>query len=408
MIKIKCYSVYYNIFCLFTICDNYGKILNKKCEDSIMKFLHIGDLHLGKKLNDVNLLEDQIYVLNQIVEIAKDKHVDAVLIAGDIYDKSNPSSFAMSAFNDFLTSLVNLNIKVFIISGNHDSDQRISYFSNLIKNVGVYVSEKFEGKTQKIELEDDYGKLNIHLLPFVRPANVRKYYPDLKIDNYQDAIKIVLQHSNINYKERNILLAHQFITGSIACDSEEMSIGGLDNIDANVFEDIDYVALGHIHRAQKILRDTLRYSGSIMKYSFSEVNHKKSVCIIEMNEKDNINIDLIPLTFMHDVRELKGSFKELMSMDYSEDYIKIIITDEIVDPDARVTLSTVFPNMMSFVVQNSKVNEEYIVNGKENIEDKSISDLFVDFYSMQNNGVIPSEKHLELVTKVLNDIREEE
>lgn len=373
-----------------------------------MKFLHIGDLHLGKKLNDVNLLEDQIYVLNQIVEIAKDKQVDAVLIAGDIYDKSNPSSFAMSAFNDFLTSLVNLNIKVFIISGNHDSDQRISYFSNLIKNVGVYVSEKFEGKTQKIELEDDYGKLNIHLLPFVRPANVRKYYPDLKIDNYQDAIKIVLQHSNINYKERNILLAHQFITGSITCDSEEMSIGGLDNIDANVFEDIDYVALGHIHRAQKILRETLRYSGSIMKYSFSEVNHKKSACIIEMNEKDNIRIDLIPLTFMHDVRELKGSFKELMRMDYSEDYIKIIITDEIVDPDARVTLSTVFPNMMSFVVKNSKVNEEYIVNGKENIEDKSISDLFIYFYSMQNNGVIPSEKHLELVTKVLNDIREEE
>lgn len=373
-----------------------------------MKFLHIGDLHLGKKFNDVNLLDDQIYVLNQIVDIANNKNVDALLIAGDVYDKSNPSSFAMTAFNDFLTKLVELNIKVFIISGNHDSDQRISYFSSLIKNVGVYVSEKFEGKTQKIELEDEYGKINIHLLPFVRPANVRKYYPDEKIDNYQDAIKLILENSNINYDERNVLVAHQFITGSITCDSEEMSIGGLDNIDASVFDGIDYVALGHIHKAQRLLRDSLRYSGSIMKYSFSEVNHKKTVCIVNIKNKNDLNIVLEPLSFLNDVREVKGSFKELMSMDYSEDYVKVVLNDEIVDPDARVTISTVFPNMMSFVVQNSKVNEEYLINNSENIKEKSINDLFIDFYSMQNNGVSPSEKHLELITRVLKEIKEEE
>lgn len=373
-----------------------------------MKFLHIGDLHLGKKFNDVNLLDDQIYVLNQIVDIANNESIDAVLIAGDIYDKSNPSSFAMTAFNDFLTKLVELNIKVFIISGNHDSDQRISYFSSLIKNVGVYVSEKFEGKTQKIELEDEYGKINIHLLPFVRPANVRKYYPDEKIDNYQDAIKLILENSNINYDERNVLVAHQFITGSITCDSEEMSIGGLDNIDASVFDGIDYVALGHIHKAQRLLRDSLRYSGSIMKYSFSEVNHKKTVCIVNIKNKNDLNIGLEPLSFLHDVREVKGSFKELMSMDYSEDYVKVVLNDEIVDPDARVTISTVFPNMMSFVVQNSKLNEEYLINNSENIKGKSINDLFIDFYSMQNNGVSPSEKHLELITRVLKEIKEEE
>ena len=373
-----------------------------------MKFIHIADLHLGKKFNDVNLLDDQIYLLNQIVDLSIKENIDAILIAGDIYDKSNPNSNAMVAFNDFLTALVNNGKKVFAISGNHDSDQRISYFSSLIKNVGVYVSEKFEGKTQVINLNDEFGKLNIHLLPFVRPSNVKRYYPDESIESYQDAIKIIIDNSSIDFSERNIILSHQFITGSETCDSEELAIGGLDNIDASVFDGFDYVALGHIHKAQKLLRDTLRYSGSLMKYSFSEINHKKTVCIIDVKEKGNINIKLVELKVLHDVREVKGTFTELMSKDYSEDYVKVVLIDEIVDPDARLSLSTVFPNMMSFSISNSKTNEEIIINENNRVDNKSINDLFIDFYSMQNNNVKPNEKHLELVNRVLQEIEEEE
>ncbi len=238
-----------------------------------MKLIHIADLHIGKRMNDISLLEDQKYALQQVVQVSADEKADAVLISGDVYDKAAPQSDAMALFDDFLTQLVSLGIKVFIISGNHDSDARISYFSSLIKHVGVYASEKFEGKLQQIALEDEYGEIVINLLPFIKPANVRGFYESKKITTYQDAVVAVLENSCVDAKKRNVLLCHQFITGAEVCDSEIFAVGGLDNINASVFDAFDYVALGHIHKPQRILRDTMRYSGSLLKYSFSEANN---------------------------------------------------------------------------------------------------------------------------------------
>lgn len=311
-----------------------------------MKFLHIADLHLGRRMGDISLLEDQEYVLKQIVEIAKDEKVEGILIAGDVYQKASPNAEAMTLFNDFVTSVVELGIKVFVISGNHDSDQRISYFSSLIKNAGVYVSEKFEGTLQQITMTDEYGEVVINLLPFIRPANVRKCYPEETIESYDDAIATVLNHSFIDKSKRNILVAHQFITGAQTCESEERVVGGIDNVDASLFDDFDYVALGHIHGAQKVGRDTMRYAGSPYMYSFSEINHKKSVTIVEVKEKGNVAIDIRPLKFIHQVRDVEGMLDEILNMPYSEDFVRVIVHDEITPPDSRISVGTVFPNMM--------------------------------------------------------------
>ncbi len=373
-----------------------------------VKFIHIADLHLGKRMNDISLLEDQQFVLKQIVNIAEGEKADAVLIAGDVYDKTTPTGEAMTAFNDFLTGLSGRGIKVFVIGGNHDSDRRISYFSSLIKGAGIYVSEKFNAKLQSFAAEDEFGELYIHLLPFIKPINVRSFYPDEKIDSYDNAIEAVLKNSSVDIKSRNILLCHQFITGGEACDSEELSIGGLDNVSSGLFEAFDYVALGHLHKAQKVSRETLRYAGSPLKYSFSEIQHKKSVAVVNIGKKcDNkaeISIELVPLKPLHEVREVKGSLGEIMKTDYSEDYVKVTVTDEIVPPDARITVGMVFPNMMSFGVQNSRTDSsDTELQGAEKLEEKPVTELFSDFYRLQNNDVPPTEEHLAFLQKIINE-----
>lgn len=366
-----------------------------------MKFLHIADLHLGKRMNDINLLEDQIFALNQVVEIAKEEKVDAVLAAGDIYQQSSPRSEAMTAFNDFVCALVDAGIKVFAISGNHDSDRRVSYFSSLVRSSGVYVSEKFEGTLQKYTFSDEYGDVVISLLPFIRPVNVRKLFPEERIESYQDAVSAVISHSSVDKSRRNILLCHQFITGAQMSDSEEKSLGGLDNIDASVFDDFDYVALGHIHKPQKMTRDTVRYSGSLLKYSLSEATQKKSVSVVTIGKKGEIEIRERELSFLHDVREIKGTISEVMGMPYSEDYVRVTVTDETVPPDTKVSVTTVFPNMMKFAIENSKTKTDIDILAKESLENKSITDMFIDFFRLQNNDVAPDEEYLEVFDEVL-------
>ena len=372
-----------------------------------MKFLHLSDLHLGKQMNDVSLLEDQeAMLMYQIVPIAQKEHVDAVLIAGDIYQRSTPQAEAVALFDRFVSELAAMGKKVFVISGNHDSAQRISYFSALVKPSGVYMTEAFEGQMQSVTLSDAYGELVIWMLPFLRPQQVKRFLPEEKIVTYQDAMQAVLRQTPLDKNTRNILMCHQFITGAATSDSEDRSIGGLEQIDATLFDAFDYVALGHIHRPQKIRRQTLRYAGSPLKYSFSEADFDKSVPVIDMQEKGYIDVHTVALKPLHDVRRVEGMLDELMNMPYSEDYVWATVRDENVPPDARVMLTGVFPNMLKFSIVNSKTKTDVDVMATQSMENKSIVELFADFYRLQNNDQSPSAAHMKELEKVLRELEE--
>lgn len=371
-----------------------------------MRFIHLADLHLGKQMNDLSLLPDQEAVLQQITEIAQAEHIDAVLIAGDVYQRSTPQAEAMALFDRFVSGLVKLGMKVFVISGNHDSALRLSYFSSLVKTAGVYVSETFDGHLQHVTVQDGDGDVIIWLLPFLRPSQVKRFLPEEKIVSYQDAVAAVLRNTKLDSKKRHVLLAHQFITGSETCESEEHMVGGLDQIDASLFADFDYVALGHIHKSQKVGRETLRYAGSPLKYSFSEVNHKKSVTVVNLQEKGRTDIKKVPLYPLRDVRTIEGTMDELIRMPYSEDYVWITVKDELVPPDARVTLSVNFPNMLKFSISNSRTKQDINVLATEKMENKTAQELFCDFYRLQNNDQLPSEAHRKVLEKVIRELEE--
>lgn len=371
-----------------------------------MKFLHIADLHLGKQMNDVNLLEDQKAVLHQVIHIARDEEVDAVLIAGDVYQRTSPQAEAMALFDHFVSQLVEDGRKVFAISGNHDSALRLSYFSSLVRDAGVYVSEAYGGELQHVTLQDSEGEVTVWMLPFLRPAQVRRALPDEKVTSYQDAVAAVLRNANVDFSKQNVLMCHQFITGCEVCDSEELSVGTLDHIDGAVLDGFDYVALGHIHKPQKVLRDTLRYAGSPLKYSFSEALHKKSVTIVDMLEKGEVRLHTVPLHPLHDVRLIEGKLDEIMQAPYSEDYVWITIHDELPPPDAKVTLSVNYPNMMKFSVVNSRTKYDLDVKATQAMENKTVAELFSDFYRLQNNDQPPGEMHMQVLEKVIRELEE--
>ena len=369
-----------------------------------MRILHTADLHIGKVFEKVSMLEDQKYILKQISDIAVHENVDAVLIAGDVYQRSAPQAEAMEVFDGFVTALTDAGKKVFMLSGNHDSAQRISYFSSLIKGAGVYAAQEFDGHLQTVTLTDEYGSVNIHMLPFVKPVIVKHLLPEAEIDSCTDAVRAVLDASPINESERNILICHQFAAGAVPSDSEESSVGGLDIVDASVFDAFDYVAMGHIHKPQKMGRDTLRYAGSPLKYSFSEATFEKSVVIADIGKKGSIKLKTVPLKPLRDVRILEGMMDELMALPYSEDLVWATVHDEDVMQDASLTLRTVFPNLCRFTVSNSKTKDDLTVLSKEEMEGKSITELFTDFYQQQNNNRLPSDKLIALLTRILDDM----
>ena len=370
-----------------------------------MKFLHISDLHIGKRVNEFSMTEDQKYILNQILQIAQREQVDAVLIAGDIYDKPMPSAEAVQMFDWFLTGLADLGKKVLAVSGNHDSPERIAFGGELMRGRGVYVSPVYRGEALEIALQDSYGEIRVHLLPFVKPATVRHALEERPEDeggirlpeSYQEALEIAVKRMEIDVKKRNILVAHQFVTGAGRCDSEEVAVGGLDNVDARVFNAFDYVALGHIHSPQSVGRETVRYCGTPLKYSFSEAEQEKSVTIVELREKGQLTVSTVPLVPLHDMRKIRGSYLEVMSKSFyqdrdREDYVQITLTDEEDIPDGMQRLRTVYPNLMRLVYDNSRTREDRTVEAVGQVEERSEMELFGEFYEMQNNQTMSGEQ----------------
>lgn len=368
-----------------------------------MKLLHISDLHIGKRLHGFDLIPDQREVLYEIAAMAQENNIDAMLIAGDVYDKNVPSAEAMSLFSEFIALLAEKKIPVYIISGNHDNADRISYFSELLSVSGIYVSERFDGRLQTHTLSDEHGEVKIHLLPFIKPSNVRPFCPDRKIESYEDAVGAVLENSPIDKSERNIIVTHQFISGAAVCDSEERTIGTLEDIPASLFADFDYTALGHLHKPQKVGYDTVRYSGTPLKYSFSESSHQKCALLVELFEKGNIKIEKLPIKQPHDMRELQGTFEELMDMPYSEDYIRAVLTENELLADLRASLQTRFPNLMQIVIRREDMDYEEVIAELEMTEQKSAVELFCDFYT-QRQGEEPDEERIELVRKILEEL----
>lgn len=382
-----------------------------------MKFLHISDLHIGKKFKEVDFSNDQIHILNEIIKIADEEKPDGILIAGDIYDRSIPPAGAVNIFDDFLTQLEKRKIKIFIVSGNHDSPERLNFCKEILGKNDIYIAGTFNGTLEKIKLEDEYGTLNIYLMPYIRPSFVSNYFKEIEITSYESAVKVVFDHTELESMERNILVAHQFVTnGGIEpekSESESISIGGIDNIDVSTFATFDYVALGHIHGPQMIGRETVRYCGTPLKYSFSEVNHKKSVTCIEINEKDNIIISQIPLHPIRDMRIIKDSIENLLHNEkYTggncEDYIHAIITDEedIFDPVGK--LRTVYRNILLFETSNAKsiVNENSRTSALGDVTTRNPLDLFQEFYSNQNN-IDLTQNQWKILQEILEEVKEE-
>lgn len=377
-----------------------------------MKFLHLSDLHLGIRVNGFSMLDDQQYILKQIINIADKTNADAVIIAGDVYDKSVPSAEAVQLFDDFLYTLKTMNLKVFVIGGNHDSMERLSFGSRLMEKSNIYISPVYNGTLKPLTAEDEHGKVCIYMLPFIKPANVRRYYPDEDIQTYNDAVKVALSKATVDEKCRNILVTHQFVTGASVCESEEITVGGTDNIDASLFDSFDYVALGHIHGPQSILKETVRYSGTPLKYSFSEKNHIKSVTVVCLGKKGDVKIQTEPLVPKHDMREIKGTYNELtLKSNYegtnTDDYMSIILTDEEDVPDAIGRLRTVYPNIMKLNYDNARTRNSTSIKKIESIKSKSFIELFEEFYEKQNASPM-SETQKKFVKNLDREIRGDE
>lgn len=376
-----------------------------------MKIMHLSDLHIGKKVNEYSMLQDQIYILKEILQIIDNEKVETVIIAGDVYDRSLPPNEALELFDEFLYQLSSRNVNVFVISGNHDSPERISYGGRMMTENKIFLSPVYDGNVKPISLNDDYGEVNFYLLPFIRPTDIRRYFPDENIENYTDAVKVAIDNMNVDFSERNILITHQFVTGAELSESEDIIVGGTDNVSGEVFDGFDYVALGHIHREQTIGKDNIRYCGTPLKYSFSEAKHIKSVTILDFKDKENIEYSKIPLTPLRDMREIRGTYDELtLKSNYEntnvDDYLHITLTDEEDIPDAIGKLRSIYPNIMKLDYDNLRTRGSGTVDAIENIESKSPFELFADLFKQQNNQDM-SEEQEEIMRNLIDKIWEE-
>ena len=375
-----------------------------------MKLLHLSDLHLGKRVNGFSMLEDQRVILTQIVDLAEEEKVDAVLLAGDLYDKPVPPAEAVTLLDRFLTRLSGGGIPVFAISGNHDSPERLAFATRILAGEGIHLTAQYQGPQPPFLLQDEYGDVAIYALPYLKPALVRHWNPEADIASYEEAVSYALGQWAVDKTRRNVLLAHQFVTGGVTCESEERSVGGVDQIPAPLFAAFDYVALGHLHGPQSVGRPTLRYSGSPLKYSFSECGHEKSVTLVTLREKGQVEIQILPLTPRRDLREIRGTYEEVTAKSFyqgtnREDYLHVILTDEEDVPEAMGKLRTIYPNLMKLSYDNRRTQGVAEVTGAERPEEKTPLELFQDFYQLQNNQPMAPQQEA-LVRQLMETIWE--
>ncbi|MBR4211541.1 MAG: exonuclease SbcCD subunit D [Oscillibacter sp.] len=380
-----------------------------------MKFIHLSDLHLGKRLGERNLIEDQRDILEKVLGIIDDERPHAVLIAGDVYDRSVPPAEAVQLLDDFLTRLAGRNLPTFLISGNHDSAERLSFGAALMEGSGIHIAPVYGGQVSPVTLSDEYGPVHIYSLPFVKPAHVRENFPDAEIASYTDALRTAIEQMGVQNTERNVLIAHQFVTGNGGADSpersdsENVSVGGLDNVDLSVFAPFDYVALGHIHKPQYVGRETVRYCGTPLKYSFSEVRQEKSATVVELGPKGSLTLRTIPLTPLHEMRELRGTLREILTAERADpradDYFRVILTDEEEVPDAIGKLRTLCPYVLRLEYDNARTRAAVRLEAPDVLEGKSPVDLFAEFYEQQNARPMSAEQRA-FCEKLMEEIEE--
>ena len=377
-----------------------------------MKLFHLSDLHIGKRVNEFSMIEDQKYILTQILYAADQEKPDGILISGDVYDRTIPTAEAVQVFDAFLTRLSEQKIPAFIISGNHDSAERLAFGSSLMGKSGIYFSKVYDRTVEKIPIQDAYGTVWIYLLPFLRPSTIRHALPERaeEVQSAADAVRIALEQTKIDEKERNVLLAHQFVTGAKRCDAEELQVGDVDQIPAELFASFEYVALGHIHSPQKVGRETVRYCGAPLKYSFSEAGQEKSITVVELKEKGSVDLRTIPLKPLHDLRKIRGTYLEVTAKSFyenrdCEDYLQVTLTDEEDVPDGMAKLRTIYPNLMRLEYYNKRTRSNAEVRAAERVEEKSELELFQEFYELQNNQPM-TEVQEQFVEELLRGMKE--
>lgn len=381
-----------------------------------MKLMHLADLHLGKRVNGFSMMEDQEYILNRILEIMEEEQPDGLLIAGDVYDKTIPPAEAVRLMDDFLTAVAAKHVPVFLISGNHDSAERVAFGHQLMQGSGIWISPVYDGTIRHHTLEDRWGEVNIYLIPFLRPSVVRSFFPDAEIGDYTDALRTIIEDLQLDASKRNVVLAHQFVSAAGAlpetCDSEQLSVGGLDRVDGSVFSPFDYTALGHLHGPQRVGSETIRYAGSPLKYSFSELHQKKSVTVAELREKGETEIRQIPLQPRREMIELRGTFEEILAEarqkeEPQTDYYHMILTDETDVVDALSRLREYYPNIMLLDYDNRRTRSQKEVEQLERVEERTPGELFAALYEQQNGQEMDSDRK-EYLDGLIREIWEEQ
>lgn len=378
--------------------------------------MHLADLHLGKRVNGFSMMEDQEYILNRILEIMEEEQPDGLLIAGDVYDKTIPPAEAVRLMDDFLTAVAAKHVPVFLISGNHDSAERVAFGHQLMQGSGIWISPVYDGTIRHHTLEDRWGEVNIYLIPFLRPSVVRSFFPDVEIEDYTDALRTIIEDLQVDTSRRNVVLAHQFVTAAGAlpetCDSEQLSVGGLDRVDGSVFSPFDYTALGHLHGPQRVGSETIRYAGSPLKYSFSELHQKKSVTVAELREKGVTEIRQIPLQPRREMIELRGTFEEILEEarkkgEPQTDYYHMILTDETDVVDALSRLREYYPNIMLLDYDNRRTRSQKEVEQLDRVEERMPGELFAALYEQQNGQEMDSDRK-EYLDGLIREIWEEQ